>query len=105
VLAAEIGDHAGIEIDASLYPNITALYRVGFRGVEARVGDRRFRLTIYEALHDAGSPRFSANYEEEVQIELNGEWRPILVKANLPWEAADTVEECVRAGLRHIDEA
>jgi hypothetical protein len=38
-------------------------------------------------------------------VEIGGELRPVLVKANLPWEAADTIEECLQAALGHVDKA
>ena len=95
----------GTDVDPSLYPNITALFRVGFRGIEAHVGRRRFRVTIYEALHDRRPPVFSTNYEEEIEILIDGELRPLYVKADLPWAAADSIDECLRAALHHVNVA
>jgi hypothetical protein len=94
-----------IAVDPSRCPNIGQLYRVGFRGWEAMLDGRRFRVTIYEALHDRSGPVFSANYEEEVQLLIGGQPRPLLVKADLPWEAADTVEECLQAALARVNDA
>jgi hypothetical protein len=100
-----VWNDARIEIDLSPYPRITGLYRVGLRGVEAMIGERRFRVTIYEALHDRTGPVFSANYEEEVQLLIGGQPRPLLVKSDLPWEAADTIDECLQAALARVNDA
>jgi hypothetical protein len=92
-----------IALDPARYSNISELYRVGYRGWEAVVRGRRFRVTIYEALHDREGPIFSASYEEEVAVVVGDREWPVLVKANLPWEAADTVEECLEAALAHVN--
>jgi hypothetical protein len=72
--------------------------------VEAGVGTRHFRVTIYERLTENG-PRFSTNYEEKIQVEIDHEWRQLWVKADLPWETSDSAEECLRAALAQVDKA
>jgi hypothetical protein len=94
-----------VELDPSEFPGFESFERVGYRAVEVVVRGRRFRVTAYETLHDPDAPRFSANYEEEVEARVGDEWRRVLVKANLPWEAADTAEDCFRAALRHVERA
>lgn len=93
-----------IDIDVSLYPNITALYRIGPRDVEAHLGPRRFRVAIYEGLKDP-QPTYSTNYEQRIEVGVAGRWLPLWVTADLPWEVRDSVDECLRAGLAHVDRA
>lgn len=94
-----------LDIDASPYPNITELYRTGFRRVDAHLGRRRFRIWIFEKLRDRDPPIYSANYEEATQVQIRGEWQSLWVKTDLPWEAADSVEDCLRAALAQVNKA
>jgi hypothetical protein len=97
------GNRPHIDIDASQYPNITELYRSGWRSIEAHVGRRHFKVAVYEKLSDAEPPRFSVNYEEKIKVRIEEEERPMWVKADLPWEAGDDPDECLRRALAHVD--
>jgi hypothetical protein len=94
-----------VELDPSEFPDFESFERVGYRALEVVVRGRRFRVTAYETLHDPDAPRFSATYEEEVVAPVGDEWRRVLVRADLPWEAADTVGDCLRAALHHVERA
>jgi hypothetical protein len=93
------------DLDISALTRIDELYCVGWRSVEAYVGPRRFKVSIYENLSSREPPLFSANYEEHVMLEIDGDWRPLWAKANFPWEAADTVEDCFQRALAHVNRA
>jgi hypothetical protein len=94
-----------MEIDSARFPNITRLDRVGWRSVDAHLGSRQFRVAVYEKLSDRESPIYSADYEERVDVEIGGAWKRIWVRADLPWEASDSVDACLHAALRHVNDA
>ena len=94
-----------VELDLSLYPNITELCWAGSGYVEAYLGRRCFRVCVCET-HSAGAqPLFCARYEEKTQIEIDHEWRWLWVEADLPWQSGDTAEECMRAALAQVNNA
>jgi hypothetical protein len=105
--SAERGLRRGIpiDIDPSLYPNISELHRVGLRTVDAHLGRRRFRVWIFEKLSDREPPLFSTSYQERVEVELGDRWVQLWVRTDLPWETGDSVDACMRAALTHVDGA
>lgn len=94
-----------MEIDGSLYPNLTDLYRIGWRAVEADRGPRHVKVTIYERLSDRTAPRYFASYEEKIEVEIDQERRGLWVDAGMPREAGDSPEACMHAALSHLNEA
>lgn len=92
-----------MEIDAALYPNITELYRAGWRIVEANRGGRHFKVTIHEKLGDPEPPLFFASYDEKIELEIDHERRSLWAEADLPREAAHTPEECMHAALTRLN--
>jgi hypothetical protein len=93
-----------MEVAPRLYPNLTEVYRIEWRSVEADRGPRHFKISIYERLTNREPARFFPNYEERVELEIDGERRSLWVDVNLPAEACDSVEECMHGALSRLNE-
>jgi len=99
---------AVLDIDASVYPNITELREVSSHAVEASAGGRRFRVT---AQRDIGRPEpyYWAEYEEEVSFSASDvdDMRTVWVGGlgiDIPWQDGDTIQECLRTALMWVND-
>jgi hypothetical protein len=92
-----------MDVDLGDYPNIDELYRVEWRDVHAVVGSRRFRVIAYEDLRASQQPRFVTHYHELIELEVDEEPRPRWADTDLPVERRDSAEDCIRAGLAHLN--
>jgi hypothetical protein len=94
-----------LKVDVSLYPNISELYRVEWRDVDAVVGGQRFRVIVYEDLLATDQPRFVTHYHRLIELEVDGvprgRWSD---GVDLPVERRDSVDECMHAGLSHVND-
>lgn len=93
-----------MELDATRYPNLTDLFLVEWRAVEADRGAQHFKVTVYERLTGGEPPRFFAVYDEKIQAEIDQKERRLWASADIPSEAGDSVEECMHAALTRLNE-
>ena len=94
-----------LRVDVSRYPRISELYRVEWRDVDAVVGDQRFRVIVYEDLLATDEPRFVTHYHRLIELEVDGVPRGRWSDAvDLPVERRDSVDECMHAGLAHVND-
>ena len=93
-----------MKIDASRYPNVTDIFRVDWRAIEADVGPRHFKVTVFEKLGDPEPPPFFATFDEKIRVEIDQVDRPLWVGTDLPPEEGDSPEDCVTAALGRLNE-
>ena len=94
-----------LDLDVSLFKNITECDQVSSHSVHALVGGRRFRITAAKALHGTQHSHW-ALYEEEVPIETIGKDYTLWVRSReFPWAEGSTVNECLRSALHWVNDA
>jgi hypothetical protein len=76
---------------------------VEWRDVDAVVAGRRFRVVAFEDLKAGDQPAFLTQYHELIELEVDGELRPRWAYADFPLERRTTADECLHAGLAHVD--
>ncbi|HEV3479783.1 MAG TPA: hypothetical protein VG144_10080 [Gaiellaceae bacterium] len=72
-------------------------YLVSDRAVEVLLRDgRTVRITAYESLKSGG---YSAVHEVEVEFEQDGKDVAAWSRADFPWAAGDSVEDCLAEAI------
>jgi hypothetical protein len=87
------------------FSNITEIRQVGPNTIEVyTANDRRVRINACESVR-GGVGRYMATYDELLEIEPKAGTRlNVWCVGNFPWQYGDTLDECLRAALRWVDE-
>lgn len=95
-----------LNIQNNQFPNLIEIWIVGSNSVEVITKNQsHYKIIAKENIRSNAQPNYYAAYECLQTMLINNEEFDLWYRDNsLPWQNGNTIEECVMAAMRWVDE-